>query len=387
MINFLDLKAINNQYQQELKVACARVIDSGWYIMGNELTQFEAEFAAYCGTKHAIGVANGLDALILTLRAWKELGKLKAGDEVIVQANTYIASVLAITENDLVPVLVEPNLGTFNLDPSIVRAAITSKTKAVLPVHLYGQISPMPEIMALAAEFDLLVLEDCAQSHGAEINGKRAGNWGHAAGFSFYPGKNLGALGDAGAITTNDDELAQTLKALRNYGSHKKYENLYRGVNSRLDEIQAAMLRVKLRHLEAETSRRQHIAAMYCEGINNPRIVLPLDVATFITNNSQLITNNSPLTINHYKAHVWHLFVVRCEQREALQQHLATKGIQTLIHYPIPPHKQQAYTNYSEMQLPLTELIHQQVISIPLDPTMSDEAIKQVITALNGFNA
>ncbi|MCU8006057.1 MULTISPECIES: DegT/DnrJ/EryC1/StrS family aminotransferase [Shewanella] len=365
MINFLDLKAINKQYQSDLKEVCARVIDSGWYIMGNELTQFESEFATYCGTQHAIGVANGLDALILTLRAWKELGKLKAGDEVIVQANTYIASVLAITENDLVPVLVEPNPATFNLDPSIVRAAITSNTKAILPVHLYGQISPMPEIMALAAEFDLLVLEDCAQSHGAEINGKRAGNWGHAAGFSFYPGKNLGALGDAGAITTNDDELAQTLKALRNYGSHKKYENLYQGLNSRLDEIQAAMLRVKLRHLEAETARRQQIAQTYRDHINNPLITLP--------------------QVNEELAHVWHLFVVCCENREALQQHLAANGIQTLIHYPIPPHKQQAYRQYAEIQLPLTEQIHQKVLSIPLDPTMSDAAIKQLIDAVNEF--
>ncbi|WP_412503571.1 DegT/DnrJ/EryC1/StrS family aminotransferase [Shewanella indica] len=377
MINFLDLKEINKQYQSELKEACSRVIDSGWYIMGNELTQFETEFAAYCGTKHAIGVANGLDALILTLRAWKELGKLQVGDEVIVQANTYIASVLAITENDLVPVLVEPDPASYNLDPAILTAAITPKTKAILPVHLYGQLCPMPEIMAIGKEHNLLVLEDCAQSHGAEINGKRAGNWGDAAGFSFYPGKNLGALGDAGAITTNNDELAQTLKALRNYGSHKKYENLYQGVNSRLDEMQAAMLRVKLRHLEAETARRQQIAAMYCEGINNPYIVLPLD--------SRFTSNDSPLTIQHYKQHVWHLFVVRCENREALQQHLGDKGIQTLIHYPIPPHKQQAYLQYAEMHLPLTEQINQQVLSIPLDPTMSDVAVKQVIAAMNEF--
>lgn len=378
MINFLDLKAINNQYQQELKDACARVIDSGWYIMGNELTQFETEFAAYCGTKHAIGVANGLDALILTLRAWKELGKLQAGDEVIVQANTYIASVLAITENDLVPVLVEPNPASYNLDPATVEAAITPNTKAILPVHLYGQLSPMPDLMAIAQAHNLLVLEDCAQSHGAEINGKRAGNWGDAAGFSFYPGKNLGALGDAGAVTTNDDELAQTLKALRNYGSHKKYENLYQGVNSRLDEIQAAMLRVKLRHLEAETTRRQQIAAMYCEGINNPHVVLPLDAAAFTT-------HDAPLTINDYKAHVWHLFVVRCQQREVLQQHLVQHGIQTLIHYPIPPHQQQAYAEFADLALPLTEQIHQQVLSLPLDPTMSDEAIAHVINAVNEF--
>ncbi|MGI2186062.1 DegT/DnrJ/EryC1/StrS family aminotransferase [Shewanella oncorhynchi] len=365
MINFLDLKAINNQYQQELKDACARVIDSGWYIMGNELSQFEVEFAAYCGTKHAIGVANGLDALMLTLRAWKELGKLNAGDEVIVQANTYIASVLAITENDLVPVLVEPNPGSYNLDPETVIAAITPKTKAILPVHLYGQLSPMPEIMAIANAHNLLVLEDCAQAHGAEINGKRAGNWGDAAGFSFYPGKNLGALGDAGAITTNNDELAQTLKALRNYGSHKKYENLYQGVNSRLDEIQAAMLRVKLHHLETETAHRQKIAQTYRSHINNPLITLP--------------------QVNEELAHVWHLFVVRCENREALQEHLTDNGVQTLIHYPIPPHKQQAYRQYDKLQLPLTVLIHQQVLSIPLDPTMSAEAIAKVITVLNEF--
>ncbi|MGL5344138.1 MAG: DegT/DnrJ/EryC1/StrS family aminotransferase [Plesiomonas sp.] len=367
MINFLDLKAINNQYKKELKEACVRVIDSGWYIMGNELTQFEAEFSAYCGTKYAIGVANGLDALMLVLRAWKELGKLKAGDEVIVQANTYIASILAITENDLVPILVEPNQHTYNLDPNIVKAAITSKTKAILPVHLYGQLSPMRDLMAIAKEYDLLVLEDCAQAHGAESEGVRAGNWGDAAGFSFYPGKNLGALGDAGAITTNDDNLVQTIKALRNYGSHKKYENLYQGVNSRLDEIQAAMLRVKLPYLETETARRQQIAQAYRAGITNPLITVP--------------------NVDDELTHVWHLFVVRSEKREALQQHLATQGIQTLIHYPIAPHKQQAYSKWQNKQLPLTEKIHQQVLSLPLDPTMSDEAVNIVITAVNEFTA
>lgn len=368
MINFLDLKAINKQYRQELKDACSRVIDSGWYIMGNELAQFEAEFAAYCGTQHAIGVANGLDALILTIRAWKELGKLKAGDEVIVQANTYIASVLAITENDLVPVLVEPNVATYNLDPEIIRKAITPNTKAILPVHLYGQISPMPEIMSIAEEFNLLVLEDCAQSHGAEINGKRAGSWGHAAGFSFYPGKNLGALGDAGAITTSDNELAQTLRALRNYGSHKKYENLYQGVNSRLDEIQAAMLRVKLTHLSVETVRRQQVAESYLQGIYNSFITLP-EVTERLT-------------------HVWHLFVLRCqqrEQREQLQDWLNANGVQTLIHYPIPPHKQQAYVEYQMQSLPLTELIHQQVVSIPISSVMTDEQVSQVIELINKF--
>lgn len=367
MIPFLDLKSINTQYAEELKKACSKVIDSGWYIMGSELTAFEQEFAAYCGTKYAIGVANGLDALTLVLRAWKALGRLKAGDEVIVQANTYIASILAITENDLVPVLVEPDPATFNLASATVAAAITPNTKAILPVHLYGQLSPMPDLLAIARKHNLLVLEDCAQAHGAEIQGKRAGNWGDAAGFSFYPGKNLGALGDGGAITTNHEELAQTIKALRNYGSHKKYENLYKGVNSRLDEIQAAMLRVKLPYLEAETIRRQHIAQTYRSGIMNPLVTLP--------------------NVIDELAHVWHLFVVRCEKREALQAYLAEKGIQTLIHYPVAPHKQQAYSQWNSISLPLTEEIHQQVLSLPLDPTMSDESVAKVISAVNGFNA
>ena len=366
MVNFLDLRTINARYAQELKDACARVIDSGWFIMGNELLQFETDFSAYCGTKHAIGVANGLDALILVLRAWMELGKLQAGDEVIVQANTYIASVLAITENDLVPVLVEPDPVTFNLDPARVRAAITAKNKAILPVHLYGQLSPMPALLAIAQQHQLLVLEDCAQAHGAEIDGRRAGNWGDAAGFSFYPGKNLGALGDGGAITTNDDELAQTLKALRNYGSHKKYENLYQGVNSRLDEIQAAMLRVKLPYLPEDTARRQEIALAYRQAIQNPLIVLP--------------------TVSDELQHVWHLFVIRTEHRAQLQTWLNEQGVQTLIHYPIPPHQQRAYSSWAHLSLPITEQLHQQVLSLPLDPTMSQQDIQTVIDAVNGFN-
>ncbi|MFH4571310.1 DegT/DnrJ/EryC1/StrS family aminotransferase [Vibrio diabolicus] len=367
MIPFLDLKSINQQYQDELKEACARVIDSGWYIMGNELAQFELEFAEYCGTKHAVGVANGLDALILVLRAWKELGKLSEGDEVIVPANTYIASLLAITENKLVPVLVEPDIDTYNLTKEGIEAAITPQTKAILPVHLYGLISPMPEIMQIAREQNLLVLEDCAQAHGAIIDERKAGNWGHAAGFSFYPGKNLGALGDAGAITTNDDELAQTLRALRNYGSHKKYENLHQGVNSRLDEIQAAMLRVKLHHLDAETLRRQEIAKRYSAEINNPLVVLP--------------------KVGNEAEHVWHLFVVRCEQREALQNWLSQNDVQTLVHYPIPPHKQTAYSELNHLAKPITEMIHQQVISLPMDPTMDSEAVAQVVQLVNEFRA
>ena len=366
MIPFLDLKAINAQYRDELIAACTRVIDSGWYIAGNELTQFEQEFASYCGTKHAIGVANGLDALILTLRAWKELGKLKAGDEVIVPANTYIASILAISANDLVPVLVEPDLATYNLCPVKTAVAITPKTRVILPVHLYGQLADMPVIMDIAQRHNLLVLEDSAQAHGASIDGKKAGNWGDASGFSFYPGKNLGALGDAGAVTTNDDELAETLRALRNYGSHEKYKNLFQGVNSRLDEIQAAMLSVKLKHLDTEIAHRRKVATAYLEGINNAAITLP---------------------VPHDEAHVWHVFVIRCEQREALQKHLAEQGVQTLIHYPIPPHQQQAYKEWNMDSYPVSELIHQQVMSLPIGPTITDEQVAVVIEACNSFNA
>lgn len=382
MIPFLDLKAINAQYRDELIEACTGVIDSGWYITGNELTQFEQAFASYCGTKHAIGVANGLDALILTLRAWKELGKLKDGDEVIVPANTYIASILAISANDLVPVLVEPNLATYNLCPANTVAAITPKTRAILPVHLYGQLADMPAIMDIAKRHNLLVLEDSAQAHGASAiddkgKGKKAGNWGDASGFSFYPGKNLGALGDAGAVTTNDDELAETLRALRNYGSHEKYKNLFQGVNSRLDEMQAAMLSVKLKHLDTEIAHRRKVAQAYLDGIVNPLITLPVTLSTLNTNNSALAC----------EASVWHVFVIRCSQREALQQHLTEQGIQTLIHYPIPPHQQQAYKEWNMHSYPVAEMIHQQVMSLPMGPTITDKQVAAVIKACNNFNA
>lgn len=365
MINFLNLKKINEQYRDEIIEAMTRVLDSGWYIAGNELSDFEKSFANYCGVKHCIGVANGLDALNLVLRAWKELGKLQAGDEVIVQANTYIASILAITENDLVPVLVEPDPHTYNLSPEIVRQAITGKTRAILPVHLYGCISPMKELCNIAEQHGLLILEDCAQSHGAKLGGKSAGSWGDAAGFSFYPGKNIGALGDAGAITTNDNELADVLKALRNYGSHKKYQNIYQGVNSRLDELQAAVLSVKLKHIEQETARRREIANSYLKNITNKLVQLP-------------VCENEDM-------HVWHLFVIATPEREALQTWLSERCVQTLIHYPIPPHKQEAYKEWNERQYPLTEKIHQQVISLPLDPTMTDDDIKYVIDVLNGW--
>ena len=371
MIPFLDLKNINQQYREELIAACTRVIDSGWYIGGKELEQFEQNFANYCGVKFAIGVANGLDALILTLRAWKELGKLQEGDEVIVPSNTYIASILAITANNLTPVLVEPDLATYNIDPAKIEEAITAKTKVILPVHLYGQLADMPTIMQIANKYKLLVLEDSAQSHGAEINGTKAGNWGDASGFSFYPGKNLGALGDAGAITTNDAELAQILKALRNYGSHEKYKNLFVGVNSRLDEIQAAMLDVKLKHLDAEVNHRRTIAKMYLEGIKNPELSLPL----------------SEVDASQYDQHVWHLFVIRSKKREALQQYLAENGVQTLIHYPIPPHKQQAYKEWNDLSYPISEKIHDEVMSLPIGPTLSLESAQQIIDLCNEFRS
>jgi dTDP-4-amino-4,6-dideoxygalactose transaminase len=364
MIPFLDLKSLNAKYREELISAATRVIDSGWYIQGQEVAAFEQEFAEYCGTRFSIGVANGLDALTLTLRAWKELGKLKEGDEVIVPANTYIASILAITENHLKPVLVEPDEATFNICPKNIAKAITPNTKAILAVHLYGQMAPMPEIMALADSHNLLVLEDAAQAHGASINGRRAGNWGHAAGFSFYPGKNLGALGDAGAVTTNNEELAQTIRALGNYGSHKKYENLYQGVNSRLDEMQAAMLRVKLRHLDTEIKHRRTVAAAYMESLIDSGLTLPLE------------TGVAPISL---ESHVWHLFVIRTKNREELQQKLAKQGVQTMIHYPVPPHKQLAYSDFSHMQFPITEVIHDEVLSLPIGPSLTLEQIESVV--------
>ncbi|KAB2823516.1 DegT/DnrJ/EryC1/StrS family aminotransferase [Aliivibrio finisterrensis] len=365
MIPFLDLKEINRQYHQELKEACSRVIDSGWYIMGNELKAFEQEFAEYCGSTYCVGVANGLDALILTLRAWKELGKLNDGDEVIVPSNTYIASILAISENNLTPVLVEPDINTFNLTADGIESAITEKTKVILPVHLYGQISPMKEIMQLAKKHDLLVLEDCAQSHGAMIDGKKAGTWGDAGAFSFYPGKNLGALGDAGAVTTNDEELLEALSALRNYGSHEKYKNKYKGVNSRLDEIQAAMLRVKLKHLDRETKARQAVAKQYLDGIKNPLIELP-EVTTV-------------------EGHVWHLFVIKTKYRQELQQYLSDNGVQTLIHYPTPPHKQEAYSEWNDESFVVSEELHEEVLSLPISSLISFNDIKVAIEVINNY--
>jgi dTDP-4-amino-4,6-dideoxygalactose transaminase len=365
MIPFLDLKATNAQYQDELIEACTRVVKSGWYLQGQELRDFEKEFADYCGTKFCVGVANGLDALTLTLRAFKEMGQLQEGDEVIVPANTYIASILAITENRLTPVLVEPDLATYNIAPENIRKKISSKTKAILPVHLYGRIAPMPEILAIAKEYNLLILEDSAQAHGASLGEKKAGSWGNASGFSFYPGKNLGALGDAGAMTTNDEELATCVRALGNYGSTTKYVNDYQGVNSRLDEIQAAFLRVKLKHLDKEILKRREIANTYINDINNSKITLPEN--------------------GDKGNHVWHLFTVRTKHRAELQEYLTKQGIQTSIHYPIAPHKQSAYKNMVKEDLPITEKIHNEILSLPMSATLETHDLNYIVEHLNKF--
>jgi dTDP-4-amino-4,6-dideoxygalactose transaminase len=365
-VPFLDLQAVNSQYAGELASAAQRVIQSGWYIHGTEHAAFEKEFASWNGSQSAVGVANGLDALTLTLRAWKQMGVLCEGDEVLVPANTYIASILAITENRLRPVLVEPDPETFNLGIAELQKSLTSRTKAILVVHLYGRLAPMPAIMEFARNNGLKVLEDCAQAHGAAIDGRNAGTFGDAGAFSFYPGKNLGALGDGGAVTTDDPVLKEMLCALRNYGSQKKYHNLYQGPNSRLDELQAALLRVKLRYLDDENKRRRKIAIQYATEISNPQIRLPqMPCCPF--------------------EHVWHLFVVRVKARERLQNHLANQGIQTVIHYPIAPHRQECYPELGGRMLPLTEEIHREVLSLPLSPVMPPAHVDAVVRAMNGF--
>lgn len=366
MIKFLDLQKVNLQYQAELTAAFDRVLNSGWFIMGKELEKFEEEFARYCGTKYCIGVANGLDALILILEGYRELGIMKEGDEIIVPSNTYIASILAISKAGLKPVLCEPNINTYLLDAGLIESLITDRTKGILPVHLYGQLCDMDAINAIAAKHSLKVIEDSAQSHAAVYpNGKKSGNLGDASGFSFYPGKNLGALGDAGAITTNDEELATVLKALRNYGSHKKYQNLYKGINSRLDELQAALLAVKLKYLDQETLRRREAANYYLQYIKNDKIVLPV--------------------VTSPEAHVFHVFVVRVQNRQHFQQYLIENKIETIIHYPIPPHQQPAYKDLGMLEFPLSELIHKEIISLPLSPVMSEKDIKYVVDIINKY--
>lgn len=365
MIKFLDLQKINSQYERELKEAANRVIDSGWYLLGKELETFEQNYASFCGTKYALGVANGLDALRLIFKAYIELGVMKKGDEVIVPANTYIASVLAISDNDLIPVFVEPNSNTYNLDSSKIEEAITNKTKAILTVHLYGQNSIDQQMLDICAKHNLKLVEDSAQSHGAIWDEKVMGSVGDAAGHSFYPGKNLGALGDAGAVTTDDETLAKTIAALRNYGSHIKYENIYQGLNSRLDEIQAAFLNVKLKYMQDDILKRRRVANYYLEHIKNPAIILP--------------------TVLNEEGHVWHLFVIRTSKRDALQKYMNENGVQTLIHYPIPPHKQAAYAAFNELSFPITEKIHEEVLSLPISGVMSDSEIRDIVDIINNF--
>ena len=361
MIPFLDLKAINARYKDEIKARIDGVLDSGWYLLGEQNKKFESNFAAYCGAKYCVGCANGLDALRLIIKAYG-FGK---GDEIIAPANTYIASILAITDNGCSPVLVEPDLDTYNINPDLIEAKITDKTKAILVVHLYGQAVKMDKIWALAKKYNLKIIEDSAQAHGAYYNDKRVGSLGDASGFSFYPGKNLGALGDGGAVTTNDEELAQKIRALANYGSHKKYENIYQGLNSRLDEIQAAVLDVKLKYLDSDNAKRKEIAQYYLQNIKNPLISLP-----------QTYSENS---------HVWHLFVVRVKDRARFQNYLNDNGIQTIIHYPIPPHKQECYKELNHLSFKITEQIHSEIISIPISPVMSDSQIQKVVEVVNEF--
>lgn len=370
IVPFLDLKLINSVHKDAFSAAFNRVQENGWYILGTEVSTFEKNFAEYCGVKHCLGVANGLDALILILEAYKEMDILNTGDEVIVPSNTYIASILAISKAGLIPVLVEPEIHNYLLDPSLIEAKITSKTKAVLPVHLYGQLCNMDAIMEIATKHGLIVIEDSAQSHGAILGNKRSGNIGNASGFSFYPGKNLGALGDGGAITTNDDVLATTLMALRNYGSFVKYENLYKGVNSRLDELQAALLDIKLSALDEDNEKRRNIAQYYISNIINNNVILPLE---------------KDVDIENFSSHVWHLFTVRVSDRAKFQLYLADNGIQTVIHYPIPPHKQLAYKEWNHMKFPISEKIHEEIISLPLSPVMRQVEVQYVTDIINNY--
>ena len=366
MIKFLDLQKINAQYQQDLKKAAERVIDSGWYLLGNEIAEFENRFAEYCGVNYCVGVANGLDALRLILRAYMALGVIKEDDEVIVPANTYIATILAISDNGLKPVLVEPDLETYNIDPELIEEKITQKTKAILIVHLYGQNAYCHKIKSLCEQYNLKLIEDCAQAHGAKYKDRKVGSLGDAAGFSFYPGKNMGALGDAGAVTTNDPELASIVRALGNYGSFKKYEHNYKGLNSRMDEIQAAFLTVKIKYLEQENEARKKVANFYMENISNPNIVLP--------------------TIQKEEGKVWHLFVIRTKERDFLQKYLMENGVQTLVHYPIPPHKQLAYIEWNNLHFPNTEKIHAEVLSLPISPVMDQNEVEEVCKILNNYS-
>ena len=358
-IDFYNLKKINDPYSSEIENAIWRVLNSGWFILGNELSEFEKEFTQYCGVKYCIGVGNGVDALHFILKGYN----IGIGDEVIVPSNTYIATWLAVSYAGATPVPVEPDIRTFNIDPSLIEAKITKHTKAIMVVHLYGQTVDMDPVLKIAQEHKIKVIEDSAQAHGALYKGRKTGSLGDASGFSFYPTKNLGALGDSGAVTTNDNELADKIKFLRNYGSEKKYYNKYKGVNSRLDEIQAAILRVKLKYLDEENQKREKIAKYYLSHIDNPKIILP-----YITKNS---------------SHIWHQFVIRSPNRDNLQKYLLKNGIKTMIHYPVPPHLQEAYKEMNNEVLPISEKIHKEVLSLPIHPLLTQDDIDKIVNILN----
>lgn len=366
MIKFLDLQKINQQYADEIKEATSSVIDSGWYLFGKRLKTLEENFQSYLNVQHTIGVSNGLDALRLIFKSYIALGILKKGDEVLVPANTYIASILAITDNELIPVLIEPNIETYNMDLSLIEEKITNKTKAIMIVHLYGRTCWSDSLKEVSEKYNLKIVEDNAQSIGAIFDGKKTGTLGDAGGFSFYPGKNLGALGDAGMVVTNNTLLADTVKAIANYGSVKKYHNAYKGLNCRLDEMQAAVINVKLSYLDKENQRRRQIANKYITKIKNKDIVLP--------------------TLPENKdSHVWHLFVVRCSKRNKLKEYLSDNNIETLIHYPIPPHKQEAYNEWNNLEYPISEKIHNEVLSLPISPVLTEEEVDTVIKHINNF--
>jgi dTDP-4-amino-4,6-dideoxygalactose transaminase len=365
MIKFLDLQKTTQRNGIEFKEAINRVIDSGWYLLGEEVNEFERKFSSYCGVEHTIGVANGLDALRLILRSYIEMGVMEYGDEVIVPANTYIASMLAITENQLKPILVEPEINTYNIDYTRIERSITARTKSIMIVHLYGQCAYNEGIKQICVKYGLKLIEDNAQAQGAIYHGKRTGSLGDAAATSFYPGKNLGAFGDAGAVTTNDAELAEVLRKLANYGSKVKYVHEYAGINSRMDEIQAAVLNIKLKYLEDDNQRRQAISSLYRTNIVNDRVILP--------------------SVIREENHVWHLFTVRSESRDVLQQYLSENGIQTLIHYPIPPHRQKAYSCWNNLNFPITDQIHREILSLPISPVMTNNEVEKVIATVNNY--
>lgn len=365
MIKFLDLQSITAKYSEEIHKAVLRVVDSGWYLQGVENDNFENNYSKYIGCRHSIGCANGLDALIWIFRAYIEMGIMNPGDEVIVPANTYIASILAITENGLKPILVEPDINTYQIDDTKIESVITNKTKAILIVHLYGQCAYTNKIGEICKQYNLKLIEDNAQAHGCTYNGFKTGSLGDAAGHSFYPGKNLGALGDAGAVTTNDDVLAKTIRSLANYGSSQKYVFQYCGRNSRLDEIQAAILDVKLKYLDEDINRRRNVAKFYIDNIKNPALILP--------------------QIKNWNEHVFHLFPIRCKDRDNLQKYLYENGVQTLIHYPIPPHKQECYKEWNNLSFPITEQIHKEELSLPIGPTMVLKDLSYIVNLLNSF--